>query len=143
MNIFEKYSRPEKVARVAEIAAVILAKSIKIEPVEMIDSEHAADGTVYPKADTMHPLKAAAVAELLCKRAQSLHKLAEHDCNYGLSEAQERRAEKLKGEVVEIAKAVGFEVKTGGDPRGAVVVLHDPDDERSGDGWGGGWPVYK
>lgn len=142
-ELFQKYPRPDKLPRVAELAALILSRSVKVEPVEAMDAENAADGTVFPKAETMAPAHAAYVADMLVKRAERLHKLAEADCNVGLSDAQERTVEKIEGEVVEIAEAVGFKAKTGGDPRGAVVVLFDPQDERAGDGWGGGWPVYR
>jgi hypothetical protein len=56
---------------------------------------------------------------------------------------QERRKEKIRAQIAEIAKAVGFDVETSGDPRGCVVKLLDPSDKESGDNWGGGWGVYR
>ena len=142
-QLLEKFPRPDKSNRTAELAAMILHKSVKVEPVEAIDTEHAADAVVYPEFGSMAPHFAAYVATLLVDRAERLHKLAEADCNYGLSEAQERAQAKLQAEVCEIAEAVGFRAETGGDPRGAVVRLFDPADERAGDGWGGGYAVYR
>lgn len=142
-DILNKYPRPSKPTRTAELAALIMARSIKIEPVEMSDAGNSADGVVYPKPETMHPNIAAYVATLLVNRAEQLHKLAEHDCNYGLDDRQEKRRDKLQAEVAEIAKAFGFDVETSGDPRGCVVKLIDPTGKDTGDNWGGGWGVYR
>lgn len=142
-DLFEKYPRPDKLPRVAELAALILSRSVAVEPMSAEDAANYADGFAKACFVSMSPGHAAYVADLLVKRAEQLHKLAEHDCNFGLSEAQEKRKERLQEQVREIAEAVGFRVETGGDPRGAVVRLFDPKDERSGDGWGGGWPVYR
>ncbi|USM11448.1 hypothetical protein vBCbaSRXM_3 [Citromicrobium phage vB_CbaS-RXM] len=142
-NFLEKYPRPDKSNRTAELAALILKQMTHIEPVDGLTVEQSADEVVFPVADTIPPHIAAHVAVLLVSRAERLHKLAEADCNYGLTEAQERTVEKLEGEVAEIAEAVGFRAECGGDPRGAVVKLYDPKDERAGDGFGGGFPVYR
>lgn len=143
--IFNKYPRPDKTNRTAELAALILARSVTVKPVEATDAEQAADAVVYPKAYMIAPHIATYAATLLVNRAEQLHKLAEHDCNYGLDERQEARRDKIQAEVVEIAAAFGFDAETGGDPRGCVVKLHDPKNPRDGDGdgWGGGWGVYR
>jgi hypothetical protein len=81
------------------------------------------------------------VAELR-KAAKSLENLAVNDCNYGLSPRQETRRANLAKQVQEIAERYHLAAETSGDPRGCVVKLFDPGDERLGDGFGGGWPVY-
>ena len=143
-EFFQKFKRPEKIARVAEIAALILAKDARTTGTleKRICGEGERDG-VWRLPDLIPPAQAAAIAEMLVQRAEALHRLAERDCNYGLTEAQEKRKERLQGEVCEIAEAVGFRAETGGDPRGAVVRLFDPADQGAGDGWSGGWPVYR
>lgn len=142
-EILNKYPRPDKSNRTAELAALILARSVKVEAVSPDLSVTELDGLVHPIPDMIPPHIATYAATLLVNRAEQLHKLAEHDCNVGLDERQEKRRDKLQAEVVEIAAAFGFDAETGGDPRGCVVKLHDPKNPRDGDGWGGGWGVYR
>ena len=51
-------------------------------------------------------------------------------------------ADSRRGSFARLAKALGFEARTGGDPRGACAYLIDPAN-RKGDGWGEGWAVYE
>lgn len=142
-EILNKYPRPDKTNRTAELAALILARSVTVEPVEAYDAAVAADSVVHPKPDMIAPHIAAYAATLLVNRAEQLHKLAEDDCNYGLDERQETRREKIQAEVIQIANAFGFDAETSGDPRGCVVKLIDTRNPRDGDGWGGGFGVYR
>lgn len=57
--------------------------------------------------------------------AKSLHKLDENACNYGLTERQEKRVERLEKRGKEIAKEFGLKFYHQGDPRGASVYLID------------------
>ena len=84
---------------------------------------------------------AAQFAAELTRLAVSIKALCEASCNYELSKGQETRLERLEARFEAIAKALGFEARTGGDPRGACAYLIDPDN-RKGDGWGEGWAVY-
>jgi hypothetical protein len=98
-----------------------------------------------PKGGDVNPLTphmAEAVTVELVRLAGSIKALAEADCNYGLTDRQESRMVKLQERFRDIAEALGFEARTGGDPRGACAYLIDPND-RKGDGWGEGWAVYK
>lgn len=88
------------------------------------------------------PLIAEAFATELVALATKIHRLAEANCNYGLSKGQENRLARLEGRFTDIAEALGFEARTGGDPRGACAYLIDPAN-RQGDGWGEGWAVYR
>ncbi len=78
----------------------------------------------------------------LRRNAKALQRLAEHDCNYGLTPRQQTRRDSLGDQCKQIANVYRLNCQTSGDPRGAVVKLADPMDERAGDGFGGGWPVY-
>lgn len=89
----------------------------------------------------LRPHIAEAFAVELVRLAHSIHGLCVADCNYGLKPAQETRLANLQARFGQIAEALGFEARTGGDPRGACAYLIDPDDRR-GDGWGEGWAVY-
>jgi hypothetical protein len=88
------------------------------------------------------PFMAQAFAVELVRLAGAIHRLCEADCNCGLTERQESRLDKLKARFSDIATALGFNARTGGDPRGACAYLEDPANPQAGDGWGGGWPVY-
>lgn len=63
--------------------------------------------------------------ERLKKIARSLHRYYEVHCNWGLTERQERRVEKLEKEAEEIAKKWGLYIDICTDPRGAPICLHD------------------
>jgi hypothetical protein len=95
-----------------------------------------------PGGELMPPHMGEAFAVELVRLATAIHALCEADCNTGLTERQESRQKHLERRFGAIANALGFEARTGGDPRGACAYLIDPDD-RSGDGWGEGWAVYR
>ena len=78
----------------------------------------------------------------LRRNAKALQRLAEHDCNYGLSPRQETRRDSLAAQVKAIAWIYRLEAECSGDPRGAVVKLADPATPNADDGFGGGWPAY-
>jgi hypothetical protein len=117
--------------RVAFIAALIMERC-KAHP-----SRSDADSIKTPS-----PSMAEAFAVEFARLARRIKALAEHDCNYGLDERQERESAKLQARFAALANALGFEARTGGDPRGACAYLINPDDRSEGDGWGDGWAVY-
>lgn len=84
---------------------------------------------------------AAIYAAEFVRLASAIHGLCVADCNTGLSPAQETRLANLQKRFTRLAEALGFEARTGGDPRGACAYLIDPDDRR-GDGFGEGFAVY-
>ena len=84
---------------------------------------------------------AAIYAAEFVRLATAIHSLCEAACNYELSQGQETRLENLEKRFHRLAEALGFEARTGGDPRGACAYLIDPDD-RKGDGFGEGFAVY-
>jgi hypothetical protein len=95
-----------------------------------------------PGGELMSPHMAQSFAVELVRLGMAIKALCEADCNYGLNERQESRQTNLEKRFGAIASALGFEARTGGDPRGACAYLIDPDDRR-GDGWGEGWAVYR
>ncbi len=78
----------------------------------------------------------------LRRNAKALQRLAEAACNYGLTPRQETRQASLTRQVEAIAYVYRLTADCNGDPRGAAVKLYDCNDDRKGDGFGGGWPVY-
>lgn len=97
------------------------------------------DLTISPPE--MTPNMAEAFAVEFVRLAERIKGLAEKDCNHGLSDRDESTKVKLQERFRDLAEALGFEARTGGDPRGACAYLIDPDD-RKGDGWGEGWAIY-
>ncbi len=97
-----------------------------------------------------HFLKGAVIAPNMCEAfAAALVRLAglskreaEAACSYERTESQIAAGERHEARFAAIAAALGFEARTGGDPRGACAYLIDPD-ERKGDGWGDGFAVYR
>lgn len=90
---------------------------------------------------TLRPHIAAIYAAEFIRLAISIHHLCEAACNYELSPMQESRLANLQKRFTRLAEGLGFEARTGGDPRGACAYLIDPDD-RKGDGFGEGFAVY-
>jgi hypothetical protein len=113
-------NRPE--SRVAFLAALIM------------DRVRTDEGAIRPHLASYY------AAEFV-RLAKSIHHLCEAACNYELSAMQEKRLENLEKRFHRLAEALGFEARTGGDPRGACAYLIDPDD-RKGDGFGEGFAVY-
>jgi len=122
--------------REAFIAALIMERCTTIVP------DYQAGEGVANVIPALKPHIAALAAKELTTIAQALDRLAVQDCNHGLLEHQEKRREALTEKFGKLAHALGFDAETGGDPRGCVAKLHDPDDKGSGDNWGGGWGVY-
>jgi hypothetical protein len=91
---------------------------------------------------SMTPIMAEAFAVELVRLAEGIKRLCEADCNQGLTPAQETRQNRLESRFAAIANRLGFNAKSGGDPRGACAYLIDPDEPR-GDGWGDGFAVYR
>lgn len=87
------------------------------------------------------PFEAEAYTVELVRLAGLIKREAEAACSYERTPAQERAGERNEARFAAIAEALGFEARTGGDPRGACAYLIDPDN-RKGDGWGEGWAVY-
>lgn len=71
--------------------------------------------------------------------AHQIAGLALKSCNYGLTDRDEKRWERLKGELAAVAAGYGLTVTTNGDVRGYVVRLHGDDIYRNG--WGDGFGV--
>lgn len=80
---------------------------------------------------------AAACADLARISAQ-LHRLAEHDCNYGLTPRQQKRRERLEADARAIAKGWRVPIEFQGDPRGRPISLDLGGPSNS---WGGGWRI--
>jgi len=59
----------------------------------------------------------------LRKLANQLHHLDEASCNYGLTDRQEKREEKLEKIANDFAKKIGFLAYHQGDPRGCSLYL--------------------
>lgn len=70
--------------------------------------------------------------------AGKLHRLAEHDCNYGLTPRQQKRRERLEAKAREIAKGWRVPIEFQGDPRGRPISLDLGGPSNS---WGGGWRI--
>jgi hypothetical protein len=123
----ERKTRPKE-NRTALIAALIM--------------ERCQPGEGYTGFPTnMNAHTAATLAAELVRLAVSIHHLCEAACNYELSQMQETQLANLEKRFGQLANALGFEARTGGDPRGACAYLIDPDDRR-GDGFGDGFAVY-
>lgn len=121
--MIERNQANRKESRVAFLAALIMDR-------------------VRTDEGALGPFTAAIYAAEFVRLAGSIHHLCEAACNYELSGLQEKRLAGLEHRFHKLADALGFEARTGGDPRGACAYLIDPDD-RKGDGWGEGWAVYK
>jgi len=67
--------------------------------------------------------------EELKKLARSLHKLYEHNCNYGLTKRQYKRLEKLEQKVKQIAQKWGLIADICTDPRGMPICLIEEKDQ--------------
>ena len=65
-------------------------------------------------------------ALILQRISHRLHQLDEHACNWGLSERQEKRADRLGEQAQEIAKKYGFNAYHQSDPRGWSLYLVSP-----------------
>lgn len=117
--------------RVAFIAALIMERC-KREGDEMADTGGA----------RFNPYQAQRLAACLAYHADIIKRLCEAECNGELQPHQERRLAKHQADFTEIAEFMGFEARTGGDPRGACAYLINPENRREGDGWGEGWAVY-
>lgn len=128
--------------RVAELSALFVQRSLQVEEVDELAFEQMANPTAGIEFK-LTPALAARLAEKLVQCGENLHALAVIDCNRGLTPAQEHNRERNAETAREIGEALGFRVETDGDPRGCVLKLYDPKDERAGDGWGGGWGVYR
>lgn len=63
-------------------------------------------------------------AAALTRDARKLHKLAEHDCNYGLTDRQQANERGCQRRIEAVCKRYGWTPKFGGDPRGLVVEIH-------------------
>jgi hypothetical protein len=120
--LIERKQANRKESRVAFIAALLM---------ERVRNEEGA----------LRAHVAAIYAAEFVRLAESIHHLCEAACNYELSPTQESRLANLEKRFSRLAEALGFEARTGGDPRGACAYLIDPDD-RKGDGFGEGFAVY-
>lgn len=122
-------------SRVAFIAALILDRCRKLVP-----EYNREDGDATTAALT--PFQAEAYAVEFVRLAGLIKAEAEAACSYERNAAQIAAGERHEARFQALAEALGFEARTGGDPRGACAYLIDPD-ERKGDGWGDGWAVYR
>lgn len=96
---------------------------------------------IMDRCGTMNPRMAEAFATEFVRLAKRIKRHAENECNREVTESEERRDATDQTRFGRLATALGFEARTGGDPRGACAYLIDPQDRR-GDGWGEGFAVY-
>lgn len=83
---------------------------------------------------------AAEVAQL-AGAARQLHRLAEHDCNHGLTPRQEKRRERLEQQARDIAKGWRVTAEFGLDVRSGAAIRLDLGAGGPSNSWGGGWTV--
>ena len=80
------------------------------------------------------------LARKLCRLATAHHRLAEVDCNYGLSAVEERKNRRIENQIKALCQSVHIDPIFSGDPRGTTVKLKLPS-KRTND-WGNtGWCV--
>lgn len=127
--LVEQSNRKEN--RTAFIAALISERTNKAAP--------AADRLDGPAVTPQHAM---AFAVELVRLAETLSRYAVQDCNRGLTERQEAQRDKAAQRFRDLAKALGFDARTSGDPRGAVAYLINPAKPEEGDGFNDGWAVY-
>ena len=89
------------------------------------------------------PFQIERITRTLVTLATKIKLEAEMACSVERNAAQTARDEKNRAQFEAIAEKIGFRGCTSGDPRGPVCRLYDPKDESLGDGWGGGWAVYR
>lgn len=130
-TVLAKRGSRSKENRTAFITALLMDRC-RVQP-------DAPDTAPHP----MPPAYAVAFALEFVRLAALIHAEAVAACNGERSAAQEAADARNKARFKELAEALGFEARTGGDPRGACAYLIDPDDRRGGDGWAEGWAVYR
>jgi hypothetical protein len=107
-----------------------------------------ADVLRNPEAWKLHtPPDADEVAETavkLARYARTLHRLAENDCNVGLTRYEEKQEAATEERVTALCRLYGWEVQHNGDPRGFAYYIHFPYHEEDGrpawrpaNSWGG------
>lgn len=121
--------------RTAFLAALIMDRC-RVKP------EDAAPVTDLVPAPSYYPAHAERIACTLVKLARSIKRHAENECNREVTDAEIKRDEATQARFHTIAKEIGMEARTGGDPRGACAYLIDPNDRSAGDGWCNGFAVY-
>lgn len=96
----------------------------------------------YELAQKLHRLpnmqnsRATELCSKICRHATSLHRLAEINCNQGLTPAQEKRDDELEQLVIDnvkyLSQHTGVEIRAifNGDPRGPAVKLQLPEEHR-------------
>ena len=65
-------------------------------------------------------------ALILQRISHRLHQLDEHACNWGLSNRQEKRVDRLEEQAQQIARKYGFNAYHQSDPRGWSLYLVSP-----------------
>lgn len=128
--IARKVERKE--SRIAFIAALLMDRTRNAQSRSAIAAGDESE---------LSPFMAEQFAVELVRLAGRIHRHAENECNREVSETEAKTDEANQARFHALAAALGFEARTGGDPRGACAYLIDPDD-RKGDGWGEGWAVY-
>lgn len=87
-----------------------------------------------------HPPHLACIdAAILQKLGRTMQTLAVKACNYGLTDADEARREKLVTQAGIVASWYGLTATGHGDPRGAALRIHSPVDDTTwpSNTWGG------
>ena len=77
---------------------------------------------------TIQAIKAgftAAQIDRMCEISRATQRLNEAACNYGLTDRQQKRADKLDNEMREICASVGLVVYCNGDPRGCPYKINE------------------
>lgn len=96
----------------------------------------AANNPEVPAGEVFH------AASNLLRLARAHHHLAELDCNEGLTDADQRRVERIEREIRDYASPYATGVKFQGDPRGCTVGLLLKNGKWNS--WGGeedGWKI--
>ena len=64
--------------------------------------------------------------------AKSVHRLGELSCNFGLTDRQDKREDRLVAEARKLAESIGAQLYYQGDPRGWEFSLYFPQDLKPG-----------
>jgi hypothetical protein len=75
-------------------------------------------------------------AKEMMRLASAHQRLRTRDCNFGLTDREEAKQERVRTNIKEIADALGLSVRFGGDPRGVTCAVVLPADSPNHTTWG-------
>ena len=91
--------------------------------------------------DDLTLMKLSGILDTLRRHESALHRLAERECNFGLTDKEQHREESIERKVCAIADELGFRVTFNGDPRGGAIRFILPN--RESNSWDGEtWGIY-